>query len=490
MSSGRKPTPSEILDVMDRLERDVARRHELLQGYAIFRACVDAGVVGDDSIDWVAQCMQQLAQEGLIAHGPVSVGIPEPMMWDGYWIQSAHDWRVLAPGRADVEVYRRIESGTSMTASPPLDAAASELHDVFICHASEDKSDVALPLSVALRERGWTVWIDKWELTVGDSLSASIDAGLAHCNFGVVILSPAFFAKQWPRRELAGLVAREVGEGMKVILPIWHEVDARHVAEHSPTLADKVGALTTRGIPHVAEEISRALERARHRGGTLSPDTPVLTALEPNDPLGRFSIPDTSAMRAQIVSEKQDYWQYLLFAGLLVDGLRNLELKWHDHELRLPRGTRREVDRSSGFDFLSQEANWLRTQLSVIPRILTPKTNEQAFGLSDRSGDAVRIEHLAHRLLGTYEAMLDWAAALRNANIPPVFVEAFEAAACMVDEPIEQMREFMSAWVEQIARTPEIATQADGPITIALSLNLKIGDEAVQRYIDAREKAE
>jgi hypothetical protein len=38
-------------------------------------------------------------------------------------------------------------------------------------------------------------------------------------RFGVVILSPAFFAKEWPNKELDGLVAREDSRG-KVILPI------------------------------------------------------------------------------------------------------------------------------------------------------------------------------------------------------------------------------------------------------------------------------
>jgi hypothetical protein len=49
----------------------------------------------------------------------------------------------------------------------------------------------------------------------------SIDSGLARSRFGIVILSEAFFAKHWPQRELDGLAAREV-DGVKVILPVWH----------------------------------------------------------------------------------------------------------------------------------------------------------------------------------------------------------------------------------------------------------------------------
>ncbi len=83
--------------------------------------------------------------------------------------------------------------------------------DVFISHASEDKQTVAQPLADALQRAGVRVWIDVNELALGDSLSEMIDEGLAQSEFGVVIISPAFFAKHWPRKELSGLRAREEG---------------------------------------------------------------------------------------------------------------------------------------------------------------------------------------------------------------------------------------------------------------------------------------
>lgn len=67
-------------------------------------------------------------------------------------------------------------------------------YDVFISHASEDKSDVARPLAALLINAGLTVWIDEAELTLGDSLRRNIDLGLASSRFGVVILSTSFFS--------------------------------------------------------------------------------------------------------------------------------------------------------------------------------------------------------------------------------------------------------------------------------------------------------
>ena len=103
---------------------------------------------------------------------------------------------------------------------------------LFISHASEDKESVARPLARALQALGMEVWLDDFELTLGDSLRRSIDRGLSSSRFGVVILSRDFFSKEWPNRELDGLASREDGKE-KVILPIWHEVSREDVMAFS-----------------------------------------------------------------------------------------------------------------------------------------------------------------------------------------------------------------------------------------------------------------
>jgi hypothetical protein len=135
--------------------------------------------------------------------------------------------------------------------------------DVFISHASEDKDAVARPLAEELKRRGFSVWYDEYVLKLGDSLPAEIDRGLANCRFGVVILSPRFFAKKWPRRELDGLAAREVRGGRKVILPVWHDVDAAEVEKHSPTLAAKLAVSTSEGLGAVVEQIAAVIQPNR-----------------------------------------------------------------------------------------------------------------------------------------------------------------------------------------------------------------------------------
>jgi len=93
---------------------------------------------------------------------------------------------------------------------------------------------VARPLAQQITQLGVRVWLDENELELGDSLRETIDHGLANSRFGIVILSPAFFSKNWPQQELNGLTARETAEG-KVILPVWYNVDEAYVHRFSPT---------------------------------------------------------------------------------------------------------------------------------------------------------------------------------------------------------------------------------------------------------------
>ena len=130
--------------------------------------------------------------------------------------------------------------------------------DVFISHAGEDKEDFVRPLAGALRARDLSVWFDELTLTVGDSLRRSIDRGLAHSRFGVVVISSHFLDKEWPQRELDGLAAREV-DGTKVILPVWHNITAEQLRARSPMLADRVATLSSNGIDRVVDDLARAI---------------------------------------------------------------------------------------------------------------------------------------------------------------------------------------------------------------------------------------
>lgn len=150
--------------------------------------------------------------------------------------------------------------------------------DVFLSHASEDKAEFVVPLAEELQRRGVRVWIDQQQLQLGDSLRQKIDQGLARSRFGVVVLSPHFFEKPWPAAELDGLAARETSLGVKVILPVWHQVSIDDVTARSPLLASRLAADSAKGIGVVADQIEEVL------GGPTASGQLVSSATAPSGP--------------------------------------------------------------------------------------------------------------------------------------------------------------------------------------------------------------
>lgn len=165
--------------------------------------------------------------------------------------------RVVRSG-SSVPIYEVAENLGELIGESPRE------FDVFISHASEDKEGLVRPLATALQEAGLEVWYDEFELGLGDSLRRKIDEGIRRARFGIVVLSEAFFAKQWTQYELDGIVTAQV-TGRQIILPLWHGVDHDDVFNFSPSLADKVAVDTaTRAIDDLASDIVAAVGRPRN----------------------------------------------------------------------------------------------------------------------------------------------------------------------------------------------------------------------------------
>ena len=212
-------------------------------------------------------------QGGLAKQSPVRIAIPHSGHWHAVVDMQGLKGNVRAGfqviPKASLEPLPPIRTSSRSTASHTAiqnvvatESAASRTtsqYDIFISHATEDKTAVARPLALALKEREISVWYDEFELRIGDSLRQKIDAGIANSRFGLVVLSRSFFAKGWPQYELDGLVTR-VTDGKQVLLPIWHEVSKDEVVAQSPSLADKVALRTSDlGIDEMADEIASVI---------------------------------------------------------------------------------------------------------------------------------------------------------------------------------------------------------------------------------------
>jgi hypothetical protein len=131
-------------------------------------------------------------------------------------------------------------------------------YDVFISHAVEDKIPIANELCERLEKAGLQIWYSGKELSAGDSINATIHAGLEESRYGIVILSHSYISKTWPLREFYILLGRE-REGRKIILPVLYDITPEELALKDLTMADRFGIKADKGLDHVVDKLLKAM---------------------------------------------------------------------------------------------------------------------------------------------------------------------------------------------------------------------------------------
>ena len=144
--------------------------------------------------------------------------------------------------------------------------------EIFISHASEDKDRFVRPLAVWLDQRGIRIWYDEYVLVPGDSIREKINEGLRQCPYGTVVLSPRFYAKPWPQRELNSLFSLISGSSDRRLIPVLLDMTFSDLGICDPLLADIKGISAESGVEAVGRAIIQVMEKReaarRHAGLT------------------------------------------------------------------------------------------------------------------------------------------------------------------------------------------------------------------------------
>ena len=90
---------------------------------------------------------------------------------------------------------------------------------IFISYSHQDKDFVDRLAEQLVRNRVY-VWLDRWELHVGDSITARIEDAITNASALLVILSNASVESPWCKREINSGLVRELDERRVVVLPV------------------------------------------------------------------------------------------------------------------------------------------------------------------------------------------------------------------------------------------------------------------------------
>ena len=89
---------------------------------------------------------------------------------------------------------------------------------VFISYSHSDKEFVD-KLATQLVQHNARVWIDRWELNVGDSILNNVQNAIQDASALIVVLSKASVSSEWCKKELSAGLIRELDERRVVVLP-------------------------------------------------------------------------------------------------------------------------------------------------------------------------------------------------------------------------------------------------------------------------------
>ena len=93
---------------------------------------------------------------------------------------------------------------------------------VFLSHSSKDKP-IVRKLAKDLKAKGIQVWLDEWEIYIGDSIPQKVQEGLKSCNYLAVWLTQEAVSSGWVEKEWQAKIHEEISEKQIKVLPLLAE---------------------------------------------------------------------------------------------------------------------------------------------------------------------------------------------------------------------------------------------------------------------------
>ncbi len=93
---------------------------------------------------------------------------------------------------------------------------------VFISYSHKDEK-IVNKLAAHLVKHNANVWVDTWELNVGDSIITNVQEAIDGSSALLVMLSKSSVESEWCKKELTAGLMKELEEKRVVVLPVLLE---------------------------------------------------------------------------------------------------------------------------------------------------------------------------------------------------------------------------------------------------------------------------
>lgn len=134
---------------------------------------------------------------------------------------------------------------------------------IFISYSHQDKEFVD-KLALQLINRNINIWLDRWELSVGDTILDKVQDALDGASALLVILSKASTSSEWCNKELSSGLLRELEEKRVVVLPVLLEDCTMPIFARGKMYADFRNNFD-QGFTQIIESIAKIISPSLNR---------------------------------------------------------------------------------------------------------------------------------------------------------------------------------------------------------------------------------
>ncbi|WP_350351931.1 hypothetical protein ABS642_01030 [Microbacterium sp. A8/3-1] len=195
-----------------------------------------------------------------------------------------------------------------------------------------------------------------------------------------------------------------------------------------------------------------------------------------------LKVPANETEMFDLLASRAPCWEYLLFGYYLRAGLQRTEVKWRDYTL----GYTMSVGPRLGSDDVSAEISDRLSRMTPlvtnIDRIISPRAQETAFGLPGEEGDPDMIQHMADRLIQSYELVLDWADDFRSLRLPGES-DLGDMGAQMAAQPLEAVRAFVFDYIAQVEQMMSDLADGKRGLKLQMTIAFKVDDDLTRRVV-------
>lgn len=186
---------------------------------------------------------------------------------------------------------------------------------------------------------------------------------------------------------------------------------------------------------------------------------------------------------AQMLDAKPPGWEWMAFGTQLWLGLAGLHDRYEAHRHGGARKGDAELHSKEALPYLSRSLEEGGRLPKLIDDIFEEVRQERAFGPPGEPGSVDEIRRMANEFISVYVTLMDWSDDVRGTRVPSRFRRSYDAAARLMDGPIEQLRHFVASLADELDVLAEhVASGSKEQLTITQTLALSIRPDDQVRF--------